>query len=68
MNYQGLLLNRQKELGYFTVGDEDFIFLFHRNNGSPQIVAIFLTDTSVKQVRDKVDERESTRVIHQRKS
>ena len=55
MNYQGLLLNRQKEKGYFTVGDEDFVFVFYRNQGKPTLAAIFTTRATVKQIRDAVD-------------
>lgn len=56
MNYQGLLLNRQKELGYFTMGDEHFIFVFHRDEGKPRPIALFSTHvTTIKEVRDAVD-------------
>jgi len=56
MNYQGLLLNRQKESGYFTMGDEDFVFVFQRNQGTPRLVGVFSTHvTTVKEIRDAVD-------------
>jgi hypothetical protein len=56
MNYQGLLLNRQKGKGYFTMGDEDFVFVFHRDQGKPMAIAIFSTYvTTIKQIRDAVD-------------
>jgi len=56
MNYQGLLLNRQKALGYFTMGDEDFVFVFYRDAGKPKPIAVFSTHvTTVKEIRDAVD-------------
>lgn len=56
MNYQGLLLNRQKEAGYFTMGDEDFVWVFHRDQGNPRPIGVFSTHvTTIKDIRDAVD-------------
>lgn len=56
MIYIGLLTHQQKQAGYFVAQDEDFIYLFHRNEGKPNIVAIFLYETAtVKEIRDAAD-------------
>lgn len=53
MNYIGLLTDAQKRAGYFTTQDEGFIYLWHRRNGNPQIVAVFLYETArVKEIRE----------------
>lgn len=49
----GLLTHEQKQAGYFVSQDEDFIYLFHRNNGTPRIVGIFLYDNAtIKEIRE----------------
>lgn len=65
MIFIGLLTHQQKQAGYFVSQDEDFIYLFHRNDGNPRIVAILLYETTkVKEIRDiaQVD----MEVIHER--
>jgi len=53
----GLLTHQQKQAGYFVSQDEDFIYLFHRANGNPRIVSIFLYDNAtVKGIRDKAEQ------------
>jgi len=53
----GLLTNQQKQAGYFVTQDDDFIYLFHRGNGEPRIVAIFPYETTtIKEIRDKASE------------
>jgi len=55
--YIGLLNHQQKQAGYFVSQDEDFIYLFHRNDGEPRIVAWFLYDNAtVKEIRDKAEQ------------
>jgi hypothetical protein len=56
MKFIGLLTHEQKQAGYFVSQDEDFIWLWHTNNGHPDIVAIFLYDDArVKQIREAAD-------------
>lgn len=53
MIYIGLLTHQQKQAGYFVSQDEDFIYLYYRNEGEPSIIAIFLYETAtVKEIRD----------------
>lgn len=53
----GLLTHEQKQQGYFVCQDEDFIYLWHRENGNPRNVAIFLYEVAtVKEIRDKSTE------------
>jgi len=53
VQYIGLLTDQQKRAGYFVGQDEDFIYLWHRRNGNPDIIAIFLYDTAtIKQIRE----------------
>lgn len=53
MIYIGLLTHQQKQAGYFVGQDEDFIFLWHGNNGYPDIIAVFFYENAtVKQIRD----------------
>ena len=53
MVYIGLLTDKQKRAGFFVGQDEDFIFLWHGNNGYPDIIAVFLYENAtVKQIRD----------------
>ncbi len=62
MIYIGLLTDNQKRAGYFVGQDEDFIYLFHRRNGTPELIAIFLYETAtIKQVRDRATEKERTK-------
>jgi len=56
MQYIGLLTDAQKRAGFFIAQDEDFIYLFHRDEGKPIIVSIFLYETAtVKEVRDAAE-------------
>ena len=56
MIFVGLLTHQQKQAGYFVSQDEDFIYLYHRNNGTPKPIAIFLYDTAtVKEIRDTAE-------------
>lgn len=53
MLFIGLLTHEQKQAGYFVSQDEDFVYVFHRNNGMPRLIAIFNYETArIKQVRD----------------
>ena len=53
MKYEGLLTEAQKRAGYFVTQDEDFVFLWHRRNGNPDCIAIFLyEDVKLKQIRE----------------
>lgn len=57
MKFIGLLTHQQKQAGYFLTQNEDFIWLWHRRNGNPICIAIFLyADARVKQIRDMADE------------
>jgi len=57
VNYEGLLTGAQHCAGYFTTMDPDFIFLWHRRNGHPDCIKIFLFDeTTIEEVREAVDE------------
>lgn len=57
MIFIGLLTHQQKQAGYFVSSDDDFIYLFHRNNGDPRIVAVFDYESArVKEIRDKAEE------------
>ena len=54
MIFIGLLSHNQKQAGYFVAQDDDFIYLFHRDEGNPRIVSVFLYETAtVKQIREK---------------
>ena len=53
MIFIGLLTHQQKQAGYFVSQDEDFIWLWHRRNGNPICIAIFLyADARVKDIRE----------------
>ena len=57
MIFIGLLTDTQKRAGYFVAQDEDFVFLFHRANGNPKIVAIFDYNTvTIKTIREVVEQ------------
>ncbi len=57
MIFIGLLTHEQKQAGYFVSQTEDFVFLWHRRNGHPDCIAIFLyDDVKIKQVREAADE------------
>lgn len=59
--YIGLLTDRQKQAGYFCIQDDDFIYIFHRNNGHPKPIGIFPYETAtVKQIRDYTQDNLST--------
>ena len=52
----GLLTHQQKQAGYFVSEDEDFIYLWHRRNGSPEMIATFLYENAtVKEIRDTAE-------------
>jgi len=56
MKYEGLLTDAQKRAGYFVTQDPDFVYLWHRRDGNPDIIAIFLyEDCRIKQVREAAD-------------
>lgn len=56
MKYEGLLTESQKRAGYFITQDEDFVFLWHRRNGNPDCIAIFLyEDCKIKDVRNAAE-------------
>lgn len=58
MIFIGLLTHEQKQAGFFVSQDEDFIYLFHRNAGKPNIIAIFPYETAtVKEIRDTAEEQ-----------
>lgn len=53
MIYIGLLTHQQKQAGYFVTQNEDFIWIWHRRNGNPICIAIFLyEDAKVKEIRE----------------
>jgi predicted nuclease of predicted toxin-antitoxin system len=57
MIYIGLLTDAQKRAGFFVTQDEDFVYLFHRDEGTPKIIRIFLYETArIKEVRDAAEE------------
>lgn len=57
MIFIGLLTHQQKQAGLFVTQDEDFIFLWHRRNGTPDIIAVFLYESAtVKQIRETAEE------------
>jgi hypothetical protein len=68
MRYEGLLTGDQHCAGYFTTMDEDFIFLWHRRDGNPDCIRIFLLDDAkIKEIRRAVDaqqEQESDKGPH----
>ena len=54
MQYIGLLTHRQKQAGYFVSQDDDFVWLFRNNGGSPLCIAVWLyAGLTIKTVRDK---------------
>lgn len=56
MKFIGLLTHSQKQAGYFVSQDEDFIYLFHRGNGNPRIVGLFLYETAtIKEIRNMAE-------------
>lgn len=56
MKYIGLLTHQQKQAGLFVTQDEDFIWLWHGRDGSPDIIAVFLYETArVKEIRDMAE-------------
>ena len=53
MIFIGLLTHQQKQAGYFVTQNEDFVWLWHRRNGYPDCIAIFLfDDVKIKEVRE----------------
>ena len=57
MKYIGLLTHQHKQAGYFITQDEDFIWLWHRRNGNPDCIAIFLYQVArIKEIRDMAQE------------
>lgn len=64
MRFIGLLTDRQKQAGLFVAEDGGFIYLFHRADGSPKIVAIFPYETAtVRGIRD-IAERAREKIQH----
>jgi len=60
----GLLTHQQKQAGYFVAQDEDFIYIFHRADGKPRIVATFIYETArVSEIRDSATEDAKRRRI-----
>ena len=58
MKFTGLLTDAQKRAGLFVAQDEDFIYLFRRNSGKAEPIAVFLYETAtVKEIRDKAEEQ-----------
>lgn len=56
MNYIGLLTHQQKQAGYFVTQNDDFVWLFHRRNGNPNCIAIFLyQDVKLREIREKAE-------------
>ena len=56
MIYIGLLTHQQKQAGYFVSQDEDFVYLYHRANGNPRCLGVFIYETvTIKEVRDKAE-------------
>ena len=56
MTYIGLLTDAQKRLGYFVSQDDDFIWLYHRNSGTPRVVTVWLYDIcKIKDVREAAE-------------
>lgn len=57
MKFEGLLTGQQHCDGYFTMMDEDFIFLWYgKNTDKPDCIGIFLLDfVKVKDLRDTVE-------------
>ena len=53
MIYIGLLTHKQKQAGYFVSQDPDFIWLWYKRNGNPDIIGVFLyANATVKQIRE----------------
>ncbi len=53
MKFIGLLTAKQKEAGYFVSQDEDFIWVWHGRNNTPNCVAILSYEfATVRQVRE----------------
>lgn len=53
MRFIGLLTHQQKQAGYFVSQDEDFVWLWHRRNGNPVCLRVWLyEDVKIKTVRD----------------
>lgn len=56
MIFIGLLTDQQKQAGYFVSQDDDFVYLYHRANGNPRCLAVFLYETAtIKEVRDEAE-------------
>jgi hypothetical protein len=56
MIYVGLLTDAQKRAGCFVMQDEDSIYLFHKDNGKPRVISVFLYETvTIKEVRDAAE-------------
>jgi len=56
MIYIGLLTDAQKRAGYVVAQDDDFIYLFHRNDGNGRAIAIFPYETAtVREIRDTAE-------------
>jgi len=56
VRYIGLLTDQQKRAGFFVTQDEDFVYVFHRNSGTPFIIGIFPYETAtIKEIRDNTE-------------
>jgi len=56
MQFVGLLADKQKRAGYFITQTRDFLWLWHRRNGNPICVAIFLYENAtVKEIREAAE-------------
>jgi len=56
MIYIGLLTDAQKRAGYVVAQDDDFVYVFHRDDGIPKAIAIFPYETAtVREIRDTAE-------------
>jgi len=63
MRFIGLLTHEQKQAGYFVSQDEDFVHVYHRANGIPRCISIFLYETAtIKGVREAAESDMNTGV------
>lgn len=54
--YVGLLTDAQKRMGLFVAQDDDFVYLLHRGNGNPKMVAVFDYEiVTIKEIRQTAD-------------
>lgn len=68
MIYIGLLTDTQKQAGYVVAQDDDFIFIFHRGDGNPILIAVFPYETAtVKEIRDAAERHRKEKLDGQNK-